>query len=294
MQTVLIILGPTASGKSRLALEVARRFNGVLINADSMQIYKNFPILAASPSQKDLSLRPHKLYGLFDLEKNDHCSAAKWSSLAAQEIIQAHQNNHLPIVVGGTGFYIKALMEGLSPIPEVPKEVREHIAKDLEDPQTRQDLYAYLKHHDPHTAHLKDPQRIARSLEILIHTKKPLSFWQSLPKKPPLKANFRIVTLMPPRALLYEAINARTEHMVQNGAMEEVKKFIPPETGGLSSGLGSIGYLEIHHHLKGMLSYEAMLEKIQQRTRHYAKRQMTWCRHQIDPHYTITHLISQR
>ena len=295
--TVLIILGPTASGKSRLALEVAKQFNGVLINADSMQVYKNFPILAANPSKAEQSQCPHKLYGIFDLEKNDLCSAAKWAILAKEEILNAFQEKRLPILVGGTGFYIKALLEGLSPIPNIPDTVRSAISSSLKDARERQKLYAYLKTHDPQTEEkLKpgDTQRLARALEVLFYTKKPLSFWKLQPKTPALNARFRIVSIMPQREHLYAAINARTECMLENGALKEVSNFAPPETSLLSSGLNSIGYKELRTHLDGELTYEAALTKIQQRTRNYAKRQGTWMRHQIKSDYVIESLIPQK
>ena len=282
MNAVLIILGPTASGKSSLALKAAHDLKGTIINGDSMQIYKNFPILSASPiSQEGL---PHALYGLFDLEHGETCSASLWMDLATQEVEKALTRNRQPIIVGGTGFYIKALLEGLSPIPDVPTHIRERLLKEMKNPSMREELYAYLKDHDPQTTILPgDTQRIIRSLEILIHTKKPLSHWQSLPKEKALPYPTKIVALTPAREALYDTINIRAEIMLQNGALEEVKNFHPPTHTSLPSGLKSIGYEEIKDFLEGGRSLEDTLRAIQQRSRQYAKRQMTWIRHQITP-----------
>lgn len=286
---VLIILGPTASGKSRLAMAIAKALDGVIINADSMQVYKNFPILSAMPSTDHMNTCPHKLYGLFDLEKNHRCSAAKWVDLATAEIQKTLQQQKLPILVGGTGLYIKALLEGLSTIPKIPSKLRTFLMDTLEDPVHRQKLYAHLKQQDPQTQiKLGDTQRLIRALEVLFYTGKPLSVWQQETKNPNHPWQYHLVTLQPERQQLYNTINKRSIEMLEKGALEEVERFTPPKTTLPSSGLGSIGYTEIKLHLAGTLSREDLLTKLQQKTRNYAKRQLTWLRHQVTPDLVIS------
>jgi tRNA dimethylallyltransferase len=283
--TALILLGPTASGKSRLALKIADALKGVLINADSMQVYKNFPILSACPSDEDFEQCPHRLYGVFDLEKNEQCSASKWAALAQSEIQQAFDQGKLPILVGGTGFYIKALLEGLSPIPEIPSGVRETLSNILQNDREREKLYRHLQETDPETArkvNVSDTQRLTRALEVLLHTGKPLSFWNSQPQKTLMNINYRIITLTPERETLYQTINERAKKMLEQGAIEEVKSFVKKNVK-----VSTIGYGEIRAYLEGTMTQEAMLDKLQQKTRNYAKRQTTWIRHQIHADLTI-------
>ena len=242
-----------------------------------------------------MSLCPHRLYGIFDLKKNEFCSAALWRTLAEKEISKAHNARKLPILVGGTGFYVKALLEGLSPIPDIPQHIRSMVSKSLENPSTRKKLYHHLKTCDPESASKikpEDSQRLSRALEVLIHTKKTLSFWRKQPKIPSLQnVHFRIISIMPPRDDLYAAINTRAHHMLKEGAIEEVSQFSEHQTSFVSNGLRIIGYEEIQTYLKREMDYKTLLDKIQQRTRNYAKRQRTWLRHQTKPHYTIGCLI---
>jgi tRNA dimethylallyltransferase len=289
-QTALILLGPTASGKSRLALKIAETFNGVLINADSMQVYKNFPTLSAFPSLEDFECCPHRLYGVFDLEKNEQCSASKWAALGQHEIQLAFQQGKLPILVGGTGFYIKALLEGLSPIPEIPQSLRTQLSILLQNEETRAKLYHHLQTMDPASKiRMQDTQRLTRALEVLLHTKKTLSFWNQQPQKPLMDIHYRIITLMPPREALYEKINKRSRIMLEQGAIEEVKAFDKRHLK-----VSAIGYGEILEYLEGKMTYDAMLDKLQQKTRNYAKRQMTWIRHQIHSDLTISNMRERK
>jgi tRNA dimethylallyltransferase len=287
----LIILGPTASGKSHLAEKIADAFGGVILNADSMQIYKNFPILSAMPEISKKNKDRYELYGVLDILKGEQGSAAFWSEQAKIKIEAIQKNQKLPIIVGGTGFYIKALLEGLSPIPDIPLSLRSTLNESLKSPTDRLKLCEYLEKYDPQSAaniSLTDTQRLTRALEVLIHTKKPLSFWQNMPKTSCIDGNFHIVTLLPEREKLYERINQRVKDMLKTGAIEEVETFL--KKGGRNAK-GIIGFEEICALLSGFASYEEVIETLQQRTRNYAKRQITWLRHQVDADFVIPALV---
>jgi hypothetical protein len=182
---VLVVAGPTASGKSALAARLARDFGGIVINADSMQVYRDLPILTAQPSAAAKAAVPHRLYGFLALD--DVCSADRWATLARQEIGAAHDSGKLPILCGGTGLYLRALMHGFSPIPEVPAGVRQ-AARDLLEQIGSVALRERLAAGDPVSAarlHANDRQRIARAWEVLQATGRPISEWQALPPVEP-------------------------------------------------------------------------------------------------------------
>lgn len=274
---LILIGGPTASGKSALALDLARHLNGQIINADSMQVYKGLPILSAQPSAEEQAQASHKLYGFLEME--EPFSVAIWVKLA----VHAIKNFKGPsIVVGGTGLYLKALLEGISSIPDIPSSVRESLAQ-----QETKDLYARLQKEDPLMAErLKpgDTQRIIRALEVKLHTGKSLQEWQASETESPLK-NIKplVIKILPPREELYESINKRANWMIQKGAREEVRA-IPSQK---LNSLKTLGYAELKAYLKGDLSLEEARLKMQQKTRNYAKRQTTWFRHQIEAELMI-------
>lgn len=280
---VLIIGGPTASGKSGLALAAAEALNGTVINADSMQVYNGLPILTAQPGADDLAKVPHKLYGT--LAPTETCSAARWREMALSEIRAAQKEKRLPVIVGGTGLYIKALLEGLSPIPDIPTHFREEaiaLQKQLGNPGFNQELAK----RDPDTAAKLDPlntQRNVRAFEVLLATGKGLAEWQSIPRiGPPEDLKFITIVLAPDRARLYAACDGRFSKMLQRGALEEAKDFhqrVPQHTS-LSKALG---YPELLAHLDEKISLAEAATQAQQSTRNYAKRQMTWFRHQVKP-----------
>jgi tRNA dimethylallyltransferase len=269
--TLILIGGPTASGKSALALDLAKQLKGQIINADSMQVYKDLPILSAQPSEEEKEQAPHKLYGF--LEMDQPFSVAKWVDLAVHEI----KNFEGPsIVVGGTGLYLKALLEGISSIPEIPPSIRESLSQ-----QETKDLYEYLQKEDPVMAtRLKpgDTQRIIRALEVKLHTGKSLLEWQTQKTESPFKKERPfVIKILPPREELYESINKRAEWMIERGALEEIKAV---RFNNLNS-LKTLGYAELKSYLEGTLSLEDASLKMQQKTRNYAKRQITWFRHQM-------------
>lgn len=283
-QTVIVIGGPTASGKSALSLDIAKKYNGVIINADSMQMYAGLPCLTAQPSDADKQTVPHRLYG--SLAPDQPCNAASWRAMAIDEIGRAAALNLTPVIVGGTGLYISTLMHGLSPMPEVPLEVRTAISADMAR-MGNDAFHAHLAKHDPVMAsrlHPGNTQRLIRAMEVLVHTGKSLAHFQALPPQPPpAHLRFVLLTLLPPRDALYARCDGRFEHMMQNGALDEVEAFPRPVPGAMPWPLHkSLGYPELRAYLDGHVTREEAVRAAQQSTRNYAKRQMTWFRNQLD------------
>ena len=293
---VLVVAGPTASGKSAVALRLAQEFDGVVINADSMQVYRDLPILTAQPGNVDNAAAPHRLYGFLALD--DVCSAERWAALARREIDAAHASGMLPILCGGTGLYLRALMQGFSPIPEVPAEVRQ-AARDLLEEIGSPALRARLAVGDPTSAarlHANDRQRIVRAWEVLQATGRPLSEWQKLPPAAPAGLAFLAFVLMPERAALYRACDERFAAMLARGAMDEVRRVLerhpglyrpdsdPPEGGAKALGFWALA----RHASEGSGVSQETIAAVQQQTRNYAKRQMTWFRNQMSSENFIT------
>lgn len=292
---VLVIAGPTASGKSAAALAVAEQFDGTVINADSMQIYRELRVLTARPSPEDEARVPHRLYGA--LPAAERCNAARWRDLAVVEIAAAQAQNRLPILCGGTGLYLKALMEGLSPVPEVPESVRADIRKRLarEGPEA---LHAELAARSDEMAERLAPadrQRVARALEVLEATGKSLADWQALSVEgAPERLRFTVILFDPPRDDLYEACDRRFEAMLDAGALQEVKDLLALELDPALPAMKALGVQELAAYLAGEMSREDALGAGQQATRRYAKRQTTWFGNQIVPELRITKQYSKR
>ncbi len=280
-QPVLIVAGPTASGKSALALAVAEAFDGVVVNADSMQVYRELRVLTARPSPEDEARAPHRLYGV--LSAAERCSAGRWRALALGEIAAAHAAARLPILCGGTGFYLKALIEGLPPMPDIPHEIRARLSARLQSEGTTA-LHAELAARDPAVAGRIAPgdrQRVLRALEVLEATGQSLADWQDGPAEPPPGLRVATILLAPPRVALYAACDRRLEAMAAAGALDEVRQL---NAMGLDSSLPAmkaVGVPEFGEYLKGNCDFQAAVAAAQQATRRYAKRQMTWFRHQI-------------
>jgi tRNA dimethylallyltransferase len=282
---VLIITGATASGKSALALDYAQKHNGVIINADSMQLYCDAPILTAQPSATEQSDVPHCLYGF--LKTQNVCGVARWVELVCVEIRAAWQRQRVPIVVGGTGMYVRALLYGLSPIPETEDSIRQmvralstdalHIALCTEDAVMASRL------------HPTDTQRMARALEVIRSTGISLSAWQDIPPSPPLpEANFKRYVTEMPRPHLYQRINARVGQMMDAGAMEEVKHLHGIGYDRTLPLMRAVGVAELLQVLDGSLELDDAITAVQTNTRHYAKRQLTWMRQQFPDWTRIT------
>lgn len=279
---VLVVTGPTASGKSALAMALARRHQGTVINADSMQVYQGLEILTAQPPPQDREAVPHALYGFHPPEAA--MSAAIWREFAVPAIRKAQAQGRLPILTGGTGFYLKALLEGLSPIPPVPELITRDTRARLEREGVAA-LYAALTKADPETAARMEPgdaQRIARAWSVYQATGMPLSDWQALPLSgAPKDLIFYVAVLLPDRKAIYGACDDRFMRMVDHGAIAEVRALVAQEIPLHQPAMRAVGVPEISAFLNGALDREAMIARAQQATRHYAKRQMTWFRNQL-------------
>ena len=293
---MLVVAGPTASGKSALAAHLARDFGGIVINADSMQVYRDLPILTAQPSEAAKAVVPHRLYGFLALD--DVCSADRWATLARQEIDAAHGAGKLPILCGGTGLYLRALMQGFSPIPDVPADVRQ-AARELLAEIGSAGLRERLAAGDPASAarlHANDRQRIARAWEVLQATGRPISEWQTLPPVAPGDLRDLTFVLLPERTALYRACDARFYAMLAEGALAEVRQVLarypdlyrpdraPPEGGAKALGFWGLA----RHAWEGSAVSQETIAAAQQQTRNYAKRQGTWFRNQMPSENFIT------
>jgi tRNA dimethylallyltransferase len=279
---VVVVAGPTASGKSALALALAEAFDGVVINADSMQVYDALRILTNRPDAADLARAPHRLYGVIPAAET--CSAARWRSLALAEIAAAHEAARLPIVTGGTGLYIRALIEGLAPIPDIPDAVRRR-ARDRHASLGGPAFHAELATLDPEMAERLAPgdsQRMIRAFEVIEATGRSLAEWQ---RQPPaadaLAPRFLTLTLAPPRPPLYAACDGRFAAMIEAGAVAEARDLAALDLDPGVPVMKALGVPELRRHLAGELSLAQAIAAAQQATRHYAKRQLTWFRHQL-------------
>ena len=273
----VLIAGPTASGKSGLALELARALNGVVINADSMQVYAELPVLTARPSAEDMCQAPHALYG--HVSAAEAYSAGRWIKDAAQIIGHAERDGRLPIIVGGTGLYFKALIEGLSPIPDIPDPIRRHWRGEVAL-QGAAVLHRELASRDPEMAgrlNPKDQQRVTRALEVLDATGRSLGDWQKITGEPVLRPDetYRLV-LAPDRAVLYQRCDRRFDAMMNAGALDEARRLA---AFGLDAGLPAmraLGVRPLLAHDRGAISLAEAMAQSKAETRQYAKRQMTW------------------
>lgn len=292
---VLIVAGPTACGKSALAMAAAERFDGVVINADSMQVYAELRILTARPSAADEARVPHRLYGV--LSAAETCSAGRWLEMALAEIGAAHDAGRLPVVCGGTGLYLKALTEGLAPTPDVPAAVRDALRGRLRR-EGAAALHRELAARDPAMAarlHPGDGQRLARALEVLEATGRSLADWQAKSPAGPVPAlRFSTILLAPPRDELYTACDRRLEAMIENGALDEVRQLIAMGLDPSLPARKALGVQDLARFLAGECDLATALSAAQQATRRYAKRQMTWFRHQIVADLVLNSQFSER
>lgn len=278
----VLIAGPTASGKSALALELALATGGIVINADSMQVYRDLRIITARPTDGEEARAPHRLYGHVDAAVN--FSAGAWVADAAKALDEAKAEARLPIFIGGTGLYFKALTAGLSVVPPIPAEVREAVRARLER-NGAEALHAELARRDPRAAerlNLRDRTRIARALEVVEATGRSLLDWHREGQPPLLpKDSFRAVFLAPDRDELYARIDARFDAMLGAGALSEVERLAARHLDPLLPAMKAHGVPALIRHLRGELSLEQAATIGRADTRHYAKRQFTWFRHQL-------------
>jgi tRNA dimethylallyltransferase len=274
------IVGPTGSGKSALALALAEALDGTIVNADSMQVYRELRVLTARPTPDEEALVPHRLYGV--LPAPEACSAGRWRALAVAEIEAARAAGRIPILVGGTGLYVSALVEGLAPVPPVPDSVRRAVVARYEaaGPAAFRDE---LVRRDPASAALgvRDRQRLVRAAEVLEATGRPLSAWQALQRPPADAPRLRVFCLLPPRDALYRAIDARFQRMVDEGAVEEVRALLALGLSPALPAMKAVGVVAFADFLAGRTDRAAMIAAGQQASRRYAKRQYTWFRHRL-------------
>jgi tRNA dimethylallyltransferase len=278
----ILIAGPTASGKSGLALDLAERLGGVVINADSQQVYAEWRILTARPSLQEEAHAPHRLYGHVSIR--DDYSVGHWLKDVTEALDDAGRAGQRPIIVGGTGLYFKALTDGLAPIPEVPTDVRVR-GEAIQANEGADALVRELTARDPETAaqtDLANPRRVLRAWEVLEATGKGLAAWKAETPAPLLPLDTcHPVALTPDRDALYARCDARFTQMMEAGALDEVRAVmaldLPPETPGLKA----VGAPELTAHLQGHITLDAAIEQARTETRRYAKRQLTWIRNQM-------------
>jgi tRNA dimethylallyltransferase len=275
--SLAVIAGPTASGKSAVALKVAQRTGGVIVNADSAQIYRDLPILSAAPTEEERRSAEHRLYGVLD--GATPCSAADWAAMAKREIAEIHGSGRLPILVGGTGLYLRTLLDGIAPVPPIHPTIRAEVRS-----APTADNHRRLKECDTDAAARLNPNdstRIARALEVALSTGRTLSEWQKERTGGIGDAvDLKPIILLPPRAWLYERCDARFRAMVDAGAVDEVRALMDRNLEPAVPVMRAIGVPELSAYLRSELSLEEAIVAGQAATRQYAKRQYTWFNHQ--------------
>lgn len=288
----MLIAGPTASGKSALALHLAERSDGVVINADALQLYADLRVLSARPSPEEEARAPHRLYGVLD---GDAVSSAAWWAEAAQaEVRAAWSAGRLPIIIGGTGLYLRTLLDGIVPVPDIPEAVRAEVRARMAalGPEP---LHAELAGLDPTTAARlmpRDRQRISRALEVVLATGRPLSDWQAEPQgglagTAGLGPVGRVV-LLPARDWLYARCDSRFTRMIEAGAADEVAALIARNLPADRPVMKAVGVRELAAWQAGQLSKDAAIDAAARETRRYAKRQYTWLRNQFGDWAAVT------
>jgi len=278
---IILISGPTASGKSKFAINLAKKAKGEIINADSMQVYKELRILTARPSIKEYKKIKHHLYGFLNVKKK--FSTGEWLKLSQKKIEEIRKRKKIPILVGGTGLYFKALTDGLVKIPNIPTKVRNSI-RNLQKKLGQKKFYLKLLKVDPNIKGKiieTDIQRSIRAYEVKLHTKKSLYDWFKNTKSKFSKDDFFKIYIDYPRQELIERIALRTKEMLNRGAINEVKKFLKLKIKRDNSSNKVIGIAEIKEYLEQKSDLKEVKEKITIKTRQYAKRQSTWARGQM-------------
>ena len=275
---IILISGPTASGKSNFSIKLAKKVNGEIVNADSMQVYKELKILSARPSPKDYQKIKHHLYGFHSVKKN--FSTGDWLKIAIKKVKEIKKRKKIPIFVGGTGLYFKALTDGLVSIPNIPIRYRNNI-RDLQKKLGQKKFYQKLIKLDPISKEKINPtdnQRSIRAYEVIQFTKKPLHDWFQNTKSYFNKDDFFKIYIDYPREELIQRIGKRVEKMIKHGAVKEVRKFIKLKVRKDKSVNKAIGINEIKEYLKEKKDLTDVIEKISIKTRQYAKKQSTWAR----------------
>ena len=275
---IILLAGPTASGKSKLAIQLAKKINGEIINADSMQIYREFSVLSSRPIDREINNPKHHLYGIISVKKN--FSAGDWLKLTKSKVKLCHSKKKLPIIVGGTGLYFNMITRGLSKIPSIDLTTRNKV-RQLFKKLGYKNFYQKLINLDPRAKNKilpNDSQRAQRAFEVMIKTKKSLFDWIENTKSDFVNFEIKKIFLEMPRDMLLKNIFKRTELMFKNGCIQEVQKFNLLRLNKSLSANKLIGVQEINKYLNGLISLDECKEHINIKTRQYAKRQNTWAR----------------
>ena len=286
----VIICGPTGAGKSSLALNLAEKFEGVIINADSVQIYREIKILSGRPTSDDYRKAPHRLYGIMSIFKP--CTLGIWRKMALETIKECELSGRLPIICGGTGLYIKFLLNELSAIPEISPSIKLEAREKLKE-LGNENFRELLSKNDPASAsRIKsgDTNRLLRAWEVFTATTKPLSYWHKKSRKAGSQHKFFKVCLMPERKALYSICDQRFLEFVEQGAVEEARAFDFITASPELPASKTLGLLELIKYTKGELELSDAIAQAQRTTRRYAKRQLTWFRHQLDEDFLIQNL----
>ena len=280
---IILLAGPTASGKSKLAIEIANKIDGEIINADSMQVYRDFSILSSRPLKKDLKKIKHHLYGFISSKK--HFSTGAWLSLAKEKIKLCLSKKKIPILVGGTGLYFEAITKGMSKIPNIDFKKR-NIIRDLQVKLGQKEFYKKLLKLDPlvkNKIERFDMQRSIRAYEVKKFTKKSIYEWYKLTKSDFKEFEIYKIFLNSPREKILKNISKRTKGMIKNNCIDEVKIFLKLKVDPSLSVNKIIGVKEVKDYLDQKIDLNQVIELINIKTRQYAKRQVTWSRgHMID------------
>jgi len=288
-----MIAGPTASGKSQLAIDLARRFGGAVINADSMQLYADLTVLTARPQPQEMQDIPHHLFGICDAAHR--ASVAEWLGLAATAIANVRAAGQLPIIVGGTGMYLQAGLRGIAPVPDVPADLHQHcidLYRELGGAKFRDALAGY----DADIAARLvdgDSQRLVRAMGVAMATDRPLSWWQQQPHKGALLGSVVTIAMMPPRPTLYDRINQRFDHMLMHGAVDEVARLMARQLDPGLPLMKALGVKPIADFLKGDITKDDAAFIAKRDSRRYAKRQMTWIRNNFNAQITVEKKYSE-
>lgn len=280
--TIIVIGGPTASGKSALAMDICQFVDGIIINSDSMQVYQNIPVITACPTAEDKAKVEHRLFEIYECSQRGN--VVDWFNRAVQEIEKTWTAGRIPVVVGGTGLYIDNLINGVTPVPETPLPIRQEVAQLLKEIGLTE-LYRLLKAVDPETAAKLSPHdttRICRAYEVWQDTKCPLSVWHKQPlKKSFPKAHFIVIKICPERENLDRRCYQRFDKMLKNGALEEVKNLAKLNLSAQLPAMKALGVPELMAYIKGECSLPEAVNKAKLHTRQYAKRQRTWFKNKL-------------
>jgi tRNA dimethylallyltransferase len=290
--TVVIVAGPTASGKSALALRLAGDYRGTVINADALQCYRDLRILTARPGAAEEAKAPHLLYGFLDAAERG--SVARWRDLALGALAASLAEGRLPFVVGGTGLYLRALIGGLAPVPDIPPAIRDEVAT-LHRRLGGATFRAELARFDPVAAArfpAGDRTRLTRAFEVVRATGRSIGEWQNATAAP-TPYRFATILLAPPRDVLYAACDRRFTAMIGAGGLDEAAALLARGLKPDLPAMKAVGLPELIHHLRGETSLDDAVAAAQQATRRYAKRQTTWFRHQLDAGVVCTEQYSE-